>query len=100
MKLLLHALREGNPVLHEGNLALKEGQPRVYSEEEAFKELENKGVEEELQFLAYDFITSNPGLMRIFFGCPSHQMQSMAGSKGVLLVTHSETEYEYFGWEC
>ncbi|KAG5515026.1 hypothetical protein RHGRI_036157 [Rhododendron griersonianum] len=70
------ALREGNLVLHEGNLALKEGQPRVYSEEEVFQELENLGVEEDLQFLAYNFITSNPGLVRAFFGCPTHRRKA------------------------
>lgn len=70
------ALREGNQVLHEGNLALKEGQPRVYSEEEVFQELENLGVEEDLQFLAYNFITSNPGLVRAFFGCPTHRRKA------------------------
>ncbi|KAI8562500.1 hypothetical protein RHMOL_Rhmol03G0040900 [Rhododendron molle] len=54
------ALREGNHVLHEGNLVLKEGQPRIYSEEEVFKELENIGVEEDLQFLAcMDFLDGN-----------------------------------------
>ncbi|KAH7862359.1 hypothetical protein Vadar_003688 [Vaccinium darrowii] len=70
------ALREGNRVLHEGNLALKEGQPRIHSEEEVFKELENTGVEEDLQFLAYNFITSNPGLVRAFFGCPSDRRKA------------------------
>lgn len=70
------ALREGNHVLHEGNLALKEGQPRIHSEEEVFKEIENIGVEEDLQFLAYDFISSNPGLMRAFFGCPSDRRKA------------------------
>ncbi|KAF7153004.1 hypothetical protein RHSIM_Rhsim01G0122200 [Rhododendron simsii] len=54
------ALKKGNLVLHEGNLARKEGQPCVYSDEEVFQELENLGVEE---VHAYNFITSNPGLV-------------------------------------
>ncbi|KAH7844679.1 hypothetical protein Vadar_030561 [Vaccinium darrowii] len=75
------ALREGNQVLHEGNLALKEGQQRVYSEEEVFKELENIGVEEDLLFRAYNFITSNTGLVRAFFGCPTHRRKAWLTEK-------------------
>lgn len=86
------ALKKGNLVLHEGNLALKEGQPCVYSDEEVFQELENLGVEE---VHAYNFITSNPGLVRAFFGCPTHRHKAWLVEKMCASSNTCEVEYEF-----
>ncbi|KAE8076984.1 hypothetical protein FH972_015598 [Carpinus fangiana] len=64
------AIKEVAEAIREGNAIIKKGQARVYSEEEVFSELVNMGVEQNLRYRAYTFLTEDAARVRAFFGCP------------------------------
>lgn len=64
------AIKEVAAAIREGNAIAERSRPRVYSEQEVFRELVRIGVERQLRFRAYTFLIANAGRVRAFFGCP------------------------------
>ena len=64
------AIKDVAAAIREGNAIAERSRPRVYSEQEVFKELVSIGVDPLLRFRAYTFLIANAGRVRAFFGCP------------------------------
>ncbi|PON90474.1 Myb/SANT-like domain containing protein, partial [Trema orientale] len=64
------AIKDVAAAIREGNAIAERSRPRVYSEQDVFKELVNIGIDFQLRFRAYTFLIANAGRVRAFFGCP------------------------------
>ncbi|KAL5557710.1 hypothetical protein UlMin_033921 [Ulmus minor] len=67
------AIKDVADAIREGNVIAERSRPRVYSEEQVFKELVNIKVDSQLRYRAYTFLIANAGRVRAFFGCPREE---------------------------
>ncbi|KDP40120.1 hypothetical protein JCGZ_02118 [Jatropha curcas] len=70
LKSVKEAIKDVSEAIKEGNAIIEKARKRIYTEREIYAELVKIGVEKNVRFAAYTFLTKDPTKVRAFFGYP------------------------------